>query len=508
MPRARLTLDRAFAIAPVPRRLFGSFVEHMGRCVYTGIFEPGHPTADADGFRRDVADLTRELGPTVVRYPGGNFVSGYRWEDGVGPVAERPSRLDLAWRSVEPNTVGIHEFDRWARSVDTEVMMAVNLGTRGLQEACDLLEYTNHPGGSSWSDRRIANGAKDPFDYRLWCLGNEMDGPWQIGHKTAYEYGRLAAETGRAMRLIDPTIELVACGSSHAQMPTFGDWEREVLTQCYTEVDYVSLHVYYAEQGGDTGSYLASAVDMDHFIESMVATADAVRARGRHRKRINLSFDEWNVTHPRERGGDDLAEQEPWTFHPRLGESEYGMADAVVVGTMLNSLLRNGDRVTVGCQAQLVNVLGLIRSEEGGDAWKQTIAYPFEQMRQLARGQILQVLVHSDEYDTSRFGGVPVADATATFDPDTHTAAVFVANRSQTEALQLEVDCRGLPVDRVSAATVLRAPDGAAPDLTNRDRHDAIVPAPLTGAVIDQQILRADLPPLSWTVFELVRSSA
>ena len=192
MPQARLVLDAAYTLAPVPPRLFGSFVEHMGRCVYTGIFEPGHPTADPAGFRRDVLSLTRELAPTLIRYPGGNFVSNYRWEDGVGPRSSRPSRLDLAWRSTESNAVGIHEFDQWAREVGTEVMMAVNLGSRGLQEACDLLEYTNHPGGTASSDHRIANGAREPFSYRLWCLGNEMDGQWQIGHKTAYEYGRLA----------------------------------------------------------------------------------------------------------------------------------------------------------------------------------------------------------------------------------------------------------------------------------------------------------------------------
>jgi alpha-N-arabinofuranosidase len=273
-------------------------------------------------------------------------------------------------------------------------------------------------------------------------------------------------------------------------------------------VDYVSLHVYYAESAGDTASYLASAVDMDHFIESVVATADAVRARGRHRKSINLSFDEWNVTHPRERGGDDLAEQPPWTFHPRLGESEYGVADAVVVGTMLNSLLRHGDRVTVGCQAQLVNVLGLIRSEEGGAAWKQSIAYPFEQMRRLARGSILQVVATGDEQETARFGSVPVVDATATYDAEKQTAAIFVANRSLTEAARLEVDCRGLSVARLSSASVLRSPEGAAADLTNRVRHDAIVPRPLTGAELDQQNLRADLPPLSWTVFELDRPAS
>ena len=234
MPSARLVLDAAFAIAPVPRRLFGSFVEHMGRCVYTGIYEPEHPTADENGLRGDVLALTKEIGPTVVRYPGGNFVSNYLWEDGVGPSDQRPTRLDLAWHSIETNQFGLHEFDDWAEKVDTEVMMAVNLGTRGLQEACDLLEYTNHPGGTYWSDRRIANGAKEPFSYKLWCLGNEMDGPWQVGHKTAAEYGRLANETGKAMRLIDSEIELVACGSSNSGMPTFGAWESTVLEPATT----------------------------------------------------------------------------------------------------------------------------------------------------------------------------------------------------------------------------------------------------------------------------------
>ena len=285
-------------------------------------------------------------------------------------------------------------------------------------------------------------------------------------------------------------------------MPTFGSWEARCSTQCYDEVDYVSLHVYYAESDGDTESYLAAAVDMDHFIESVIATADAVRARGRHDKTINLSFDEWNVTQPRERGGDDLAEQTPWTFHPRLGESEYDVTDAVVVGTMLNSLLRHGDRVTVGCQAQLVNVLGLIRREEGGEAWKQTIAYPFEQMRRLARGQILQVVPPGDRYDTARFGDVPVVDASATFDPDTGLAAIFVANRSQTESAQLEVDCRGLPRRPSWSRPPSWRARRAAPDSPTRP-HDAIVPQPLSAATFDQQILRADLPPLSWTVLEL-----
>jgi alpha-N-arabinofuranosidase len=314
-----------------------------------------------------VLALTKEIGPTVVRYPGGNFVSNYLWEDGVGPKDQRPTRLDLAWHSIETNQFGLHEFDDWAKKADAEVMMAVNLGTRGLREACDLLEYTNHPGGTYWSDRRIANGAKEPFNYKLWCLGNEMDGPWQVGHKTAAEYGRLANETGKAMRLIDSEIELVACGSSNSRMPTFGAWESTVLELAYDTVDYISLHAYYEEKDDDPLTFLASAVNMDNFIEDVVATADAVRARGRHKKRINLSFDEWNVWYIHQFSGDGpKANTVEWVPNPPLIEDEYSVTDAVVVGTFLNSLLRHGDRVTVANQAQLVNVIGLLRSEEGG----------------------------------------------------------------------------------------------------------------------------------------------
>jgi len=224
MHAASLTVDPDFRVGTVDPRIFGSFVEHMGRCVYTGIYEPGHPEADGLGFRKDVAGLVRELGVPIVRYPGGNFVSGYNWEDGTGPRDARPTRLDLAWRSVESNQVGVDEFQAWARTVGTETMMAVNLGTRGVDAARALVEYCNHPSGTEYSDRRRANGAADPYGIRLWCLGNEMDGPWQIGHKTAYEYGRLANEAAKAMRLVDPDIELVACGSSNSRMPTFGTW--------------------------------------------------------------------------------------------------------------------------------------------------------------------------------------------------------------------------------------------------------------------------------------------
>src|SRR4051812_47630722 len=255
MAVAQLTLDPAFSIGTVDRRLFGSFVEHMGRCVYTGIFEPGHPAADDDGLRTDVLDLVRELGVTTVRYPGGNFVSGYRWEDGVGPRGDRPRRLDLAWRALETNAFGLNEFMRWARLADVEPMMAVNLGTRGVEAAAELVEYCNLPDGTAAADLRRKHGVAEPHDIRLWCLGNEMDGPWQIGNLTADEYGRLAARAGHAMRRVDPSIELVACGSSNSTMPTFAAWEATVLEHAYDQVDYISLHTYYDPEKYDEASF-------------------------------------------------------------------------------------------------------------------------------------------------------------------------------------------------------------------------------------------------------------
>lgn len=508
MSRARVTLSRDFTIGEVPRRLFGSFVEHMGRCVYTGIYEPGHPAADEHGFRKDVLDLTRELGATVIRYPGGNFVSGYRWEDGVGPVGDRPTRLDGAWHTVETNAFGLHEFVDWARIADVEIMEAINLGTRGVDEARALVEYANHPGGTALSDQRRKNGHAEPFDIKLWCLGNEMDGPWQIGHKTADEYGRLANEAGKAMRLVDPSIELVACGSSGSQMPTFGAWEQTVLRHTYDQVDYVSLHAYYQEHDGDHASFLASAVDTDHFIESVVATADAVRAAGKHKKHIHLSFDEWNVWYQTGLETEDqphvIERAGIWREHPRIIEDEYSVTDAVVVGTLLNSLLRHGDRVKVANQAQLVNVIAPIRSEEGGPAWRQTIFWPFARTAELATGQILRAAVLSDKYATDRFGDVDLVDVAATWDEERGRVALFLANRGLDEAADVEVALRGWQAGRVTRAEVLDVPEGADRNATNtQDAPDTVGLRALDGVTADGGTVSLQLPPLSWAVVEL-----
>lgn len=495
-----MTVDPAFRVGPVRRRTFGSFVEHLGRCVYTGIHDPEHPNADADGFRRDVVELTRELGVSTVRYPGGNFVSGYRWEDGIGPVEQRPRRLDLAWHSTEPNLVGVDEFLRWTALAGVEPMMAVNLGTRGVQEALDLLEYCTVRSGTRLSDLRRAHGAAEPYDIRMWCLGNELDGPWQLGHKSAYEYGRLAAETARAMRMIRPDLELVACGSSGSGMPTFGEWERVVLGEAYEQVDMVSAHAYYCEEDGDLGSFLASAVDMDRFVESVVATADAVRAQKKLSKRVHVSFDEWNVWYvhraeSRPPSGDD------WPVAPVLLEDRYHVADAVVVGSLLISLLRHTDRVHAASLAQLVNVIAPIMTEPGGRAWRQTTFHPFAQASRFARGDVLQVAIDAPTYETARFGDVPLVDAVATRDEATGEVALFAVNRSQGEPAVLDVDVRALPGLRVHEATTFANPDHTWQ--ATADDDTSVLPRPNGTATVADGRLRVEVPPVSWNVVRL-----
>ncbi len=491
-------LDRAFVVGPVRPRTFGTFVEHLGRCVYHGIFEPDHPQADEDGLRTDVLELVRELGTTTVRYPGGNFVSGYRWEDGVGPVDRRPARLDLAWHSTDPNTFGVDEFMRWTAKAGVEPMMAVNLGTRGVQEALDLLEYCNVPGGSHFADMRRANGAPDPYRVRMWCLGNEMDGPWQIGHKTAEEYGRLAAETARAMRMIDPDLELVACGSSNSRMPTFGEWEATVLREAYEHVDHISAHAYYYEDDGDLASFLASATDMDYFIDSVAATADYVRAARKQSKRVHISFDEWNVWYQkraesRPPSGDD------WPVAPVLLEDRYNVADAVVVGNLLISLLRHTDRVHAASLAQLVNVIAPIMTEDRGPAWRQTTFHPFALTARHAAGEVLRPAVAAPTVETAQFGEVSAIDLVATRDDD--GAVVFVVNRSVTEPVGLSLDVRSLGVSRVHEAVTLANPDhtwqATAADSTS------VLPRPNTSAGLDDARLSVELPPVSWSMIRL-----
>jgi alpha-N-arabinofuranosidase len=377
-------------------------------------------------------------------------------------------------------------------------MLAVNLGTRGVQEALELQEYANHPAGTDLADRRIGHGDKDPFGVRLWCLGNEMDGPWQIGAKDADEYGRLAAQTARAMRMIDPDLELVACGSSSQSMPTFAAWEATVLQHTYDVVDYISMHAYYEELEGDRDSFLASAVDMESFIDNVVATCDHVAARLKSSKKINISFDEWNVWYINRFVGEKNLQ---WEQHPRLIEDTYSVTDAVVVGTLLNSLLRHADRVSIACLAQLVNVIAPIRSEPGGPAWRQTIYHPFALTSQFGRGTVLRTEPTSPLHDTAWQGEVPVLDSVAVLDEESGAVTLFLVNRDQATPLTLDIDLRGVGTLTAGELTTLSDTD---PDAVNSaEEPDRVVPHAQGKVAVDGGRLDVVLPPLSWNMLRL-----
>jgi alpha-N-arabinofuranosidase len=496
---ANVTINPAFTVGPVRRRTFGAFVEHLGRCVYTGIFEPGHPTADPDGFRGDVLNLTRELGVSTVRYPGGNFVSGYRWEDGVGPVEQRPARLDLAWHSTDPNLVGVDEFAKWSARAGVEPMMAVNLGTRGTREALDLLEYCNIDGGTHLSEQRRANGAYTGYGIRMWCLGNEMDGWWQIGHKNAHEYGRLAADTARGMRMIDPGLELVACGSSAPTMATFGEWERVVLTETYELVDLVSAHQYF-EDFGDLQEHLSAGHRMQAFIKDIVSHIDHVKSARKSSKQVNISFDEWNVWHMSRDESKPPAGKD-WPVAPVLLEDTYTVADAVVVGDLLVTLLRNTDRVHAASLAQLVNVIAPIMTEPGGRAWKQTTFHPFALTSRHASGTVLQLAVESPLVSGGTTAGFAALSAVATYDAEKGEAVVFAVNRSAADPLRLDA-----AVSALGSVRVLEALTYANKDpywQASADDSTSVLPAENVTVKADGGRLTAELPAVSWSMIRL-----
>ena len=496
MKKAALHIDRHFPVGEVDKRIFGSFVEHLGRSVYEGVYQPESPFADEQGMRKDVIDLVRELDVPVVRYPGGNFVSGYHWEDGVGPKEERPARVEPAWSVIESNQFGLNEFVDWTKKVNAEPMMAVNLGTRGPEDAKNLLEYCNLPGGTYYSDLRRKHGWEQPHNIKLWCLGNEMDGPWQMGHKTAEEYGRIAAETGRMMKMLDPEVELVACGNSSLYMDTFGHWEDTVLSESYDYVDYVSLHQYYDNEANNTPDFLASTVAMDKFINQVIAICDAVKAKKRKDKTINLSFDEWNVWYHSKEHDSKL---ERWIQAPHQLEDVYNMEDALLVGSMLITLLRHADRVKIACLAQLVNVIAPIMTSDTG-AWRQTIYYPFAYMSRYGRGTVLNTVVDVPSYP-SKHGDAPYLDAVCIADAEPDTLTIFAVNKDLEDAMELSCSLREFEGYTVKEHIVLTHPDLKAEN-TEANPNNVIPTADGNAAAEDGQ-LKAVLPARSFNVIRL-----
>ena len=434
----RVYVDSRRTIASIDRNLWGSFLEQLGRSIYEGIYDPASKLSDSNGFRKDVLAEIKQLGVPIIRYPGGNFVSGYNWLHGVGPKDKRPRELDKAWNSINSTQFGTNEFMAWCKLAGTEPLMGLNLGTGSAEEAAALVEYCNVEKGTKWSDLRREHGIADPYKVKRWCLGNEMDGPWQIGHMSAVEYGMKADDAARQMSYADPdsSLQFIACGSSGPFMPTYLEWDRQVLEQCYDRVDGLSLHRYFDNDestGGNSSKYLAMNLTMDRQIAETVAVCDLVRGHKRSSKKLWLSFDEWNVWY-RARSGDAVDGHKKEA--PHLLEEPYNLEDALLVGGLVNTLLRNADRVKLACLAQLVNVIAPIATNSDG-LFRQTIYYPYSWALQYGRGAILSLLVESPTYDVPQLEQVPYLDVAGTLSEG--KVSLFILNRDLAKAHQLEL---------------------------------------------------------------------
>jgi alpha-L-arabinofuranosidase len=506
----RVVIDPSRKVSTLDRNLFGSFLEQLGRAIYTGIFEPGSPLADSNGFRTDVMKEIRTLGVPIIRWPGGNFVSGYNWLDGVGPKKDRPRVLDRAWNTIDTNQFGTNEFVTWCKQVGTEPLFGLNFGTGTVEMAVALVEYCNVDKGTRWSELRRQHGYEAPHNVKHWCLGNEMDGPWQIGHMPAVDYGRKAADAARQIRVIDPDVELIACGSSGPSMPTYLEWDRQVLEECYDQVDGISLHRYFGnreETGGDSSHYLALNLAMDRQIEEIIDVCDMVRGTKRTNKRLFLSFDEWNVWY-RARGGDFTNGHR--RIAPHLLEEVYNLEDALLVGGLINSLLRHSNRVRIACLAQMVNVIAPLMTNETS-VLRQTIYYPYSWALQNARGDVLDLWQEGPSYNvprlgrpieaggssTSGLGRVPFLDVAATFDPGGNTATLFVLNRDLMRPRQLEVDWQGWTPTKVTRSKVMTGDDLKA--VNTFDSPKKVTPQALEPPAARRN-MTLQLPPRSYTM--------
>jgi alpha-N-arabinofuranosidase len=503
-PRLRADFDRA---------VLGAFLEHLGRAVYTGVYQPGSSLSDASGFRTDVVREVKDMGIPVIRYPGGNFVSGYNWLDGVGPKAQRPTVLERAWNSLETNQFGTNEFVDWCRMVGSEPLLGMNFGTGSVEMAVAYTEYCNLERGTKWSDLRRSHGYEKPHNVRYWCLGNEMDGNWQIGQLQAREYGRKARDAAKQMRVIDPNLQLIACGSSGTGMSQYLIWDREVLEECFDQVDGISLHAYYgntpALTGNSTARYLAMNLDMDRQIREVAAVCDYVQGLRKSGKRLWLSFDEWNVWY-RARSGD--ATNGRRQFAPKLLEEVYNLEDALLVGGFVNTLLRNAERVRVGCLAQLVNVIAPLVTNDTG-VLRQSTYYPYAWALRYARGRVLDLRVDAETYpiraaglqaDFARNDQVPFVDVVATLDAQNGQACLLMLNRDLEGEREIALDWRDITPTRVLACETLTGTDLKAFNTFEQPRR--VTPqrldAPAAGARMTFK-----LPPRSYTVAHLAATS-
>ena len=485
MKKATINVDPTHIIDEVSPLIFGGFIEHLGRCVYEGVYDPDSSVADEDGFRTDVMRALGELQMTIMRYPGGNFASGYHWEDGVGPQEQRPTVRELAWQSIETNAFGTDEFLKLCGKMGWEPMLAVNLGTGSPEEARNWVEYCNSESGTKYADQRGKNGVKEPHGVRYWCLGNEMDGSWQLGHVPAKEYAIRAQQAAKMMKDCDRSIEMVACGSSGTGITTFPEWDREVLEYIGTLAPYVSLHKYVGNPNDDPFEYFATGTKVDRQIETIDSTCRYVQAVNRSNRRHYLCFDEWNVWYK------DMTMDGAGKVAPALIEEDYNFEDALVVGQFLNSFIRHADVVKIANIAQVVNVIAPLKTR-GNELLKQTTFHAFRLFSERKSGQSLRLAVSGDSFDTDE-GPVSCLDTSCIYSAEGNSLSLFMINLSPTDNMTVTVNLHGLEATSVTGEILHHADLKA---LNTFENPDAVVMNEFTEVSMGAD-LTAELPAAS-----------
>lgn len=488
---AKVTLNTSFSAGQIDPRIFSGFLEHLGRSIYGGAYDPGNDLSNEDGIRLDVTDAMTGMNMPYVRYPGGNFVSNYDWRDGVGP--SRQPLPDFAWKTTEPNTFGTDEFMKWCKIVGTEPMMAVNLGTLGPAEAAALVEYCNLDTDTRWAQERRANGYEAPHAVKMWCLGNEMDGPWQAGHVPADQYALKARNAAKLMKGLDPSIELIAAGSSGRQMPTYLEWDRTILEACWDDIEFISAHRYSTNAANNTPEFLAEGVVIDSILDDYTGVIAYVKGMKQSDHDVYISFDEWNVWY-KERGG--VSQDGQWKTGPALLEEVYNLEDALVCAQYMNSFIRRADVVKVACLAQIVNVIAAVLTRPDG-ILKQSIYYPFALYSEYTKGVSLTPAVDSPTYDAGERGEVQFIDASASYDDKIGDLALFLVNRSVDEDAQVTIDLSDRSITGAGSVQIMTGDD---PKLANTwDEPNNVVPG-IGNAELNGGVLTVDVPKLGMAV--------
>jgi alpha-N-arabinofuranosidase len=496
------------------------------------MYNPKHPSADEKGFRKDFYTALGDAKLPAIRMPGGNFVSGWDWKDSIGPMAKRKAHLDLAWHQYIPNDVGHDEYLQWAERTGAEALYTINLGTGNLNDAISIVEYTNHEGGTYWSDLRKEYGRREPYGVKTWYLGNEMDGPWQIAswEKNPRGYGILANEVSKAMKWVDPAIETVVCGSSSPFLDHYPQWDLEVLQECYEAVDYISLHHYHSAPMGDYGALLGGSCFFEEYINTEIALCDFVQAKLRSPKRLMLSFDEYG-SHP-----GPQAELHPGRHAHNLYAAHYNfdpkqkyvrhdpdsmpdfspfnrgeILQALSSASTMLVFLRHADRVKIGCMTGGINMIAAANRDH---VWKPAGYYPFTQLMRYGRGESLHTAVECETFDipgyamsdTSQYStreGIGYIDTAAAFDRTKGELNLFVINRDWQASCDLEIDLSGFEGYGLVEAVELFSEDIEAKN--SYENPGVIVPSVNKDAGFDGKRLSGKLKPLSWNVFRFTK---